>query len=130
MTMWSRVPGAGGAQVTVTDPSAYRCRQMWSEVLRVNLIEVCVMLAADRRRAVKWDASAPEMRRGRRPDVRINWIGTEGFSLVCRLAGLEPEAVACRARRDLATPEGTEAMRRRLSCFDREHPPRGQHDAG
>ena len=107
------------------DPMAFRCRQMWAEVLRMNLIEVCDSMIRDRRRAAKAQKATPECPAPARTDPRVIWIGSEGFGMVCRLAGVDPEAVAWRARRDLATPEGTEAMRRRLSCFDREHSPRG-----
>ncbi len=84
---------------------AGRSRGMWQSVLFVGLCDVC-----DEARA-----NFAAIAKGRRQERPLPWLGTADFHQVCALAGFDGTAVADRARRALATPEGAMAMRARLA---------------
>jgi hypothetical protein len=102
---------------TRNDPAdGVRCQRMWSECLRLSLIEVCDVCCKDFDLREAWDAKPAALRRGKRPDVRPSWIGSPDFHEVCALAGLDGEAVAQRARAQLVSREGAAAMGWALSA--------------
>jgi hypothetical protein len=90
------------------DPShAYRCRNLWGEVLRLSLIDVCTAIAKDYARAEQWDRAPPTFRIGPRPEPRPSWVGSSEFHMVAALAGFDGAAIADRVSRKLTSPAGT-----------------------
>jgi hypothetical protein len=99
------------------DPAdAHRCLQLWSEALRMLLVDACEEVCKDFDRRDHWDGQSEKMRRGPRPLVRSAWVGSSDFMAVCALAGLDGRAVCDRVSAKLATREGAAALGLALSA--------------
>lgn len=102
---------------TDNDPDdGLRCRDMWAEALRICLIDICEQVCEDFAAQAFWDGTPEPLRHGRpRPLVRMHWIGTPDFMMVCALAGLDGDAVAGRVKRQMQTAQGAADLGRALS---------------
>lgn len=99
------------------DPAdSHRCLQLWSEALRMLLVDACEEVCKDFDRRDAWDRQSEKMRRGPRPMVRSVWVGSSDFMAVCALAGLDGEAIRDRVSAKLVTREGAAALGLALSA--------------
>jgi hypothetical protein len=107
------------------DPShGYRCQQMWAEVLRLSLVDVCEDMAKDYARAEGWSGDPK-----RRPQPRPSWVGSGEFYMVAALAGFDGAAVADRVLRKLASPQGTaDLLKAMTAAFRPKTPGARDHD--
>ena len=93
------------------DPAdSHRCLQLWSEALRMLLVDACEEVCKDFDRRDAWDRQSEKIRRGPRPLVKSVWVGGSDFMAVCALAGLDGGAVRDRVSAKLATREGAAAL--------------------